>query len=58
MELNGSLVEDVDEFKYLGSSEVTGEASCTIPQAFKAFGSLHDSCIRFDFGDNRLCIDQ
>jgi len=45
LELNGGIVEAVDEFKYLGlfaesRSGVVGEVSCRIAQASRAIGSL------------------
>ena len=48
LKLNGSVVEVVDQFKYLGSlvevcGGVVGEVGCRIAQASRAFGSLRDS---------------
>ena len=48
LELDGGVVEVVEQFKYLGSlveacGGVVGEVSCRIAQASRAFGSLRDS---------------
>ena len=48
LELNGSVVEVVEQFKYLGSlveerGGVVSEVNCRIAQASRAFGSLCDS---------------
>ena len=56
LELNGGVVEVVNQFKYLGSlveacGGVVGEVGCRIVQASKAFGSICVCCIRLDIGD-------
>ena len=45
LELGGSVMEVVEQFKYLGSLVETcgGEVSCRIAQAFETFCSLCDS---------------
>ena len=45
LELDGGVVEVVEQFKYLGSlvEACGGEVSCRIAQASRAFGSLRDS---------------
>ena len=48
LELDGSEVRVVEQFKYLGSlveasGAVAGEVSCRIAQAYRTFGSLQDS---------------
>ena len=48
LELDGGVVEVVEQFKYLGSlveacGGIVGEVSYRIAQASRAFGSLHDS---------------